>query len=154
MKKNLALLILLVFAISCSDKPESGPVEIYYGEDICERCKMIISEREFAAQYRLSNGETVKFDDIGCMIHYFHIENPVDSDSIYVTDYRSGNWINAKEAHFLWSDNIITPMHYGVLSIKDKRMAQELAEAKQGEYLGGLNMASEFILKNVKANPK
>ena len=88
MKINLALFIFLIFAISCSDKPESGPVEIYYGEDICERCKMIISEKDFAAQYQLSNGKTHKFDDIGCMIHYVD-EHDNNISSVYMIDFDS-----------------------------------------------------------------
>lgn len=151
MKINLALFIFLIFAISCSDKPESGPVEIYYGEDICERCKMIISEKDFAAQYQLSNGKTHKFDDIGCMIHYVD-EHDNNISSVYVIDFDSLQWIDGKDAYFVWTDNIKTPMGYGIIAFKDSQEAKESVEKQKGKPLGSLKDASEWVLKDMNNN--
>ena len=153
MKMKLALFIVFVLVISCGDKPESGPVKIYYGEDICERCKMIISEKDFAAQYQTSPGKTVKFDDLGCMFHYMHSEEKAQIEAVYVMDYDSKQWIDGKDAYYIWTENISTPMGQGVIALKDSKKAKELSNKEKGEYLGGLQDASGWVLKDKKNNP-
>jgi len=148
MKRKLGVLIVLVLAISCGDNPESGPVKIYYGEDICERCKMIISEKDFAAQYKLSNGKTVKFDDLGCLIQYTHDTEKTSISEVYVMDYSSEGWIDGRKAYYIWTENINTPMGYGIISLKDGKEAKGLAEKEKGKSLGSLKAASEWVLGN------
>jgi copper chaperone NosL len=150
MRIIIGLFSLLILVLSCGDTREDGPSEIYYGEDICERCKMIISEKEFASQYRLSDGKNVKFDDIGCMIHFKDGEKPEHIESIYVMDYDSGEWIDAESGYFVWTENVNTPMGYGILSFNDKKIAQEVAARENGKYLGKLSAASELLKKNSK----
>jgi len=144
----IGLIFLLLLILSCGDTHEEGPSAIYYGEDICERCKMIISEKEFAAQYRLSDGKTVKFDDIGCMIHFMDEQKPEHLESVYVTDYDSGEWVNIENGYFVHTENVITPMGYGILSLSNELTAQDLAARENGEYLGKLSSATEFLLNN------
>jgi copper chaperone NosL len=148
MRKVVAVLVLFILMNSCGDNSKEGPSKIYFGEDICERCKMIISEKEFASQFRLSDGTIAKFDDIGCMIHYVHTQEPKQIESIYVTDYDTGNWINAESGYFIWTENIRTPMGYGVLSFNNKGTAQEFASGENGKFLGNLNAASELLMNN------
>ncbi len=147
MKRKLAFLIVLVLAISCSDNPESGPVEIYYGEDICESCKMIISEKDFAAQYKLSTGKTVKFDDLGCMFHYMKGEDKAQISAVYVMDYDSKQWIDGESAYYVWTDNISTPMGHGVVAMRGSQEAKELANKEKGKYLGSLKGASDWVIQ-------
>ncbi len=146
MKRKLAVLIVLVLAISCGDKPESGPVKIYYGEDICERCKMIISEKNFAAQYKLSNGETVKFDDLGCMIQYTHDTEKTPISEVYVVDYSSEGWIDGRKAYYIWTENINTPMGYGLLAFKERLKAEDHSVKDHSRYLGGQKEAYDWFL--------
>lgn len=148
MRIIIGLFFLLILVLSCGDTREEGPSEIYYGEDICERCKMIISEKEFASQYRLSEGKTVKFDDIGCMIHYMDGEKPEHIESIYVMDYDSGEWTEVESGYFIWTETVNTPMGYGILSFNDKKIAQEVAARENGKYLGKLSAATELLLNN------
>lgn len=152
MKKNLVLLVLLIFAISCSDKPETGPAEVYYGGDICERCKMIISEKDYAAQYQLSNGKAVKFDDLGCMIHYMNEEHDANISSVYVMDYYSKKWIDGHDAYYIWSQDTQTPMGYGILAFKQSSNASELTQKENVKPLGNLKNASLWLLKDSNNN--
>jgi copper chaperone NosL len=66
--KYMLVLLLLMGLTACRDKIDSGPHAVHYGEDVCERCRMIISDKRFAAQFITRNGEAKKYDDIGCMI--------------------------------------------------------------------------------------
>ncbi|MGB2691754.1 MAG: nitrous oxide reductase accessory protein NosL [Thermodesulfobacteriota bacterium] len=150
MKIKLTLIVFIILAASCSDKPESGPVKIYYGEDICEKCKMIISEKDFAAQYQLSNGSTLKFDDLGCMIHYMDGEETTSISDIYVRDYSSKEWTDGNHAYYVWTESINTPMDYGIIGFQDRNLAKELSEKENGKYLGSLQNTSDWTLQSIK----
>jgi len=150
MKMKLALLIVFILAFSCRDNPEGRPVKIYYGEDICEKCKMIISEKDFAAQYQLSGGKTVKFDDLGCMFHYMDGEEKALISAVYVMDYDSKAWIDGENAYYVWTENISTPMGHGIVALRDSQEAKEHANKEKGKYLGGLKDTSDQVLKDMK----
>ncbi len=81
---------------------------------MCVRCKMVVSERQYAAQtINPITGKTYFFDDIGCVVLWFEEEDIdwADRAIIWVTDVKTGEWINAKEAK--WSTVSITPMAFG-----------------------------------------
>jgi copper chaperone NosL len=140
---------LLLSAISCKNESEIKPVEILYGQDICERCKMILSEKAYSAEYILPRGKARKFDDIGCMIH-FQNEEESNRDKIlaqYVRDYNTGEWIDATKAHFAWSKAIVTPMGHGLAAFKDEESAQRLARNVDGTVFSNLDDASKWVLK-------
>lgn len=147
MIRKLALLIILVLTISCSDQSDKGPVIIYYGEDICERCKMIISEKDFAAQYKMINGKAVKFDDLGCMIQYIHKNEKAPVPETYVVDYSSKQWIEGQRAYYVWTQNIHTPMGYGLLTFKERPNTEDQFFKGNSMYLGGQEEAYDWFLK-------
>lgn len=114
MRYVLFLLLAVLFA-ACGDKPQTGPVEVHYGEDVCERCRMIISDPRFAAQYVTKKGEAKKFDDIGCLAAELKTDGGEDiASGIYVADFAAGGWIDARKAHYLKSVDIASPMGYGI----------------------------------------
>jgi len=147
MKIKLVLLFVMVLVFSCKNDPQTGPVEIYYGENVCERCKMIISEKDFAAQYQLSAGEAVNFDDLGCMFHYMAEVHKDGISAIYVMDYGSKTWIDGKNAHYVWVQSIATPMGHGVIALGNEGEAREFADKENGKYLGGLSEATKWVMK-------
>ena len=53
------LVIILLLAASCGNDDRKGPVDIHYGQDICERCKMIISEEKFSSQVIMDKPQVV-----------------------------------------------------------------------------------------------
>jgi copper chaperone NosL len=109
------LLVILCFS-ACKEEKYTGPQAIRYGEDVCLRCKMIISDKRFAAQYITERGEASKFDDIGCMMDELKEEKKsgVGVLAVYVTDYGTGEWIDAGSAFYIRSPEIKTPMGYGI----------------------------------------
>ena len=113
--RYVLLLFLMASFAACGDKPQTGPVEVHYGEDVCERCRMIISDQRFAAQYVTKKGEAKKFDDIGCLAAELKTDGGEDlASGIYVADFASGGWIDARKAHYLKSADIASPMGYGI----------------------------------------
>lgn len=118
MMRLLAKIFLLgavaLFLAACSRAPETGPVEIKWDRDTCKRCSMAISDRNYAVEVRGGPKNQVhKFDDIGCAVHWLK-DQPWGNDpaaEIWVADYRSGKWLDARAAHYVAGKT--TPMAYG-----------------------------------------
>lgn len=116
MKKFSFLLALLgLFLIGCDNKAALEPKKVHWDRDMCERCKMVLSDRKFSAQaINPQTGRKYYFDDIGCAILWFR-ENKISWENeaiLWVNDAQSGEWIDAKTA-FYDTENI-TPMAYGL----------------------------------------
>ncbi len=99
----------------CTKKDQKEPAKMHWDRDMCERCKMAISERKYAAQ--IVNPKTFrhyKFDDLGCAVLWLDEEKIPWKDKaiIWVTDAKTGKWINARTA--MYTDDSITPMAYGI----------------------------------------
>ncbi len=118
--KNFKLFFLLfltigLFFTGCEKKKVGGVEKIHWDRDMCERCKMAISERNFAFEIvNPKSGKTYKFDDIGCAILWMDEEKITWKDKaiLWITDAKTGKWIDARKA--LYTDDSITPMAYGL----------------------------------------
>ena len=110
----LVLGALALFLAACSRESETGPVELKWDRDTCTRCSMAISDRHYAVQVRGGPKKQVfKFDDIGCAVHWLK-DQPWGNDpamEIWVTDFRSGKWLDARAAQYVAGKT--TPMAYG-----------------------------------------
>lgn len=122
----LFTLILLLGACSQSSG-EPQPPNIAYGRDVCDACRMIISEARFAAATILTDGKTLKFDDAGEMFTY-HAKNPqLQVRAWFVHDYNTQNWINGQGAYYVVAKDIKSPMGTGVAAFADKSAAETFA---------------------------
>ena len=117
--RDFKLLFLVLFSllfISCSDenRPIEGMKKVHWDRDMCERCKMIVSERKFAVQIVDEHHKSHMFDDIGCAILWFEEENLtwLDKAKIWINDAHTGDWIDARKSIFAVGN--LTPMGYGV----------------------------------------
>jgi copper chaperone NosL len=101
---------------ACSGEPETGPVEVKWDQNNCERCRMMLSDRYFAAQIRYfpeaKRSMVVKFDDIGCAVLWLEDQQWKDDPKtqIWVADHHSGEWIDARTATYIRKKN--SPMGY------------------------------------------
>ncbi len=105
--------LLLTFS-GCQKKNQNGIAQMHWDRDMCERCKMAISERKYAVQViDPKTHKAYKFDDIGCAVLWFDEEHiPWKNQArIWITDAKTGKWIDARTA--LYTDDSITPMAYG-----------------------------------------
>ncbi|NIP37602.1 MAG: hypothetical protein GWO07_00890 [Candidatus Dadabacteria bacterium] len=145
--KNILLFVWLLTVASCSNDGQIGPAEIRYGQDMCAGCSMIISEKQYSAQYILSDGSIKKFDDIGCMIE--HIKKTKDEpgkvSATFVRDYKTNNWINVNNAHFFKSDKISTPMGHGIISFSSEEDLKEAQSKTGGTNLGKFDEAVKYF---------
>lgn len=131
---GLALLVLwIVSACSGTVSGEEPPV-IAYGQDVCNRCGMIIEEPRFAAAYVTPQGDVRHFDDIGDMVAH-HQERGEEVHVFWVHDYTTEEWLKASEAYFVISEDLLTPMGSGILAAADQDTANRLAAEWNGESL-------------------
>jgi len=107
-----------------------GPVEIKWDRDACERCRMILSDRFHAAQIRDAEGRIHRFDDVGCAFFWSQQQGLSERESeFWVTDFRTRQWIAAREARFV--SGRTTPMGYGYgATLEDLDPHQTLAQAR------------------------
>jgi nitrous oxide reductase accessory protein NosL len=116
------MLFSLGLLIGCSEQT-TGPVEVHWDRDTCERCRMVVSDPRHSAQVRYVNEKNKSrirhFDDIGCAVIWLKDKPWRDTASteIWVTDHRDGKWIDAKTAHYVKGH--VTPMEYGLGAQKD-----------------------------------
>jgi copper chaperone NosL len=104
------------FLPACSRDPGHGPGEVHWDRDTCKRCNMALSDRHYAAQVRGGpKREVFKFDDIGCALFWLKEQQIPWADAaeteIWVNDFRGGEWLDARKAHYLPGKT--TPMAYG-----------------------------------------
>ena len=123
---SLSLFFALVLVMGmggCSSKKSTNgqPAVMHWDRDMCERCKMALSERKYAVQViNPANGKVYKFDDIGCAVLWFDEKHIPWKDRaiIWITDAKTGEWIDARKAKF--TDDSITPMAYGFAAFTDQ----------------------------------
>ena len=151
MKRFSLFFILFLFVLNFSgcEKNSGGIAKIHWDRDMCDRCKMAISERKFAAQIiNPKTNKVYKFDDIGCAILWLKEEKIpwANVAKIYVTDAKSGKWLDAKSAKY--ADDLITPMAYGFGAYSKETSPKE-------KKLYDFNYAKEKIFKiEAKNNQK
>jgi nitrous oxide reductase accessory protein NosL len=127
MKKFSVWLVLLLasffLSTGCEKKPVGAVAQMHWDRDMCERCKMAVSDRKFAVQIiDPDSGKTYKFDDMGCAVLWMH-ENKIpwkDKAIIWVTDAKTGEWIDARKARY--TEGAITPMAFGFAAYSQKTL--------------------------------
>ena len=116
--KGMPAWLFVLLLIGCSGDPGQGPVEVKWDRDACERCRMVLSDRAYAAQVRFfpegGRSKVFKFDDIGCAVLWLE-DKPWNLDpktEIWVRDMLDDKWIDARSAVYV--KGRVTPMEYGL----------------------------------------
>jgi hypothetical protein len=116
----LCALLALWALTGCSGDSGTGPGAVTWDRDACERCRMVLSDRRFAAQIRVpaeqegKRSKLYRFDDVGCAVLWLDQQPFKDRPGIeiWVTDHQTGEWIDARTANYVRVKN--TPMEYGL----------------------------------------
>ncbi len=139
--KILLLLIVIFSFLGCERKIDLNAHKIHWDRDMCKRCKMVVSERNHAVQaINPSDGKVYYFDDIGCLVLWFKESNIewAENAVLWVTDLKTAEWINAKEAK--WSTISVTPMGFGFGAYKSG------SEPKDAEIISFKEVSKRAIL--------
>jgi hypothetical protein len=134
--RALPSLWIVVLLVACNQEPSTGPGEIRWDQQVCERCSMSIGDDRFAAQVRGgADNKLYRFDDIGCAVIWLE-QQPWKDDAkteIWVSDYQSKEWIDARQAGFI--QLMHSPMGYGLGAVThDEKDAISFNEAVKHIY--------------------
>ena len=128
-RKFLAAGAALPFVlVACGGENASGdePPEIKLGRDACDRCGMIISEERFASGIVDSKGNALVFDDTGEMVATVQ-EEGLKGRRVWVHGYPSLEWIDARDAWYVVTMDLPTPMGSGVFPFDTEDDAKTFA---------------------------
>lgn len=123
-----------------SSPTASGPEPIRYGRDACDRCRMHLAAKGFAAERRDEKGILHKYDDVGCLL----IAASHDASAqAWVEDHDGSGFVPLLAATLVAGDRLGTPMNYGVVAFRDPARAGEFARAQ-----GARVVALEDLLRD------
>ena len=127
-------------ACAKSGWPE-GMAEIHWDRDTCTRCKMVISDRRFAAEVRGGpKDEVFKFDDIGCVTFWLKDQPWAKDARIWVADAGAAgdrvNWLDARKAHYVGGKTSPMAYNYAAYSLPQAG-SQDFAEMLEQVLLKG-----------------
>jgi len=111
------LMSMIISLSSC----QSGPHPVRYGQDVCDFCKMVFTERHFGGEVCTKKGKVYKFDDVHCLLQSLKAGEPARADisGIWLVDYNGGPWLDAGAAFLLYSSTYHTPMNGNIAAFAD-----------------------------------
>ena len=126
----LAATLLLA---ACAPGVSSGPVEVVWDRDACERCAMAISDRRFAAQVRSPGDHRPhRFDDLGCALLWIDEQDwgEEGAEEIWVRDLDGEQWLPAADAGYVRVET--SPMDFGWGAVEAAKAGSiDLGEARE-----------------------
>jgi copper chaperone NosL len=137
MSRRVTLLIIasLVIAGCADDEMSLDPPEIRYGEDISEMGMFVVDPRYTVATLPEGSDEWLLFDDIGEFFKYHDTQTDVEFQTMWVNDYYDKTWLPAKEAVYLESREINSPMGWGIAAFREEGDAVSMQEQIGGEIM-------------------
>ncbi len=124
-------MVLVLFLInSCT----IGPQTIDYGNDGCHFCKMTIVDKIHGSELITDKGKVFKFDATECMLNYISENKELLINSLLTNYYETPTaLIPTKEATFLISENIPSPMGANLTAFQVKASAEKVQSKKGGD---------------------
>ena len=106
---------------------------------------MNIVDQQHAAQLITNKGKSFKFDAVECLIN--HLEE-IDTSTVglyLVADFTNpGHLIDAKNAHYIISENIPSPMGEFLSAVPSNEVAITLQKSKEGTVYNWENILIHF----------
>lgn len=143
MQTKIIIILLIIITFSCSVAPES----LQYGHDACYTCKMTLMDTKFGAEIVTKKGKVYKFDDINCLINFHNSGHELEEDMAYrlVVDFSNPEkLIDAREAFYIKSNQVKSPMASQIASFEKKEQADLNKKKWQGIWLSWGELVTEF----------
>lgn len=137
------ILILVLMVAGCTPTPQP----INFGGDLCEHCRMMVTDAQFGSQILNQQTKSFKFDSVECMVAYdLKNTDPENVHSRWVPDFTNPEvWVEAEKAFYLHSDQLRSPMGMFLSAYE----SEESARVLQADY-GGQIISYDEVLKLVK----
>lgn len=142
--KNASLLVTCLLLVGCAQAPaQPTPPTLDIGNAQCSRCRMSIDDGKFAAARQVGITVTV-YDDMGELFED-RLQHPADEqESLWVRDYQTEKWLDARSALYLESDRIRSPMAYGIIAAPTPTHASALMARFPGQLRDFASMQARF----------
>ena len=140
---SIGFVAIWMCLVGCSTAPEP----LNFGKDICYSCKMTLVDKKFGAELVTKKGKVYKFDDLNCMLGFYHsgFEETKNFQHHLVIDYsRPGTLVEAKDAFYLKSSALRTPMTSEVASFASKQSLDSVKRQTKGVYLVWGEIITQF----------
>jgi copper chaperone NosL len=95
---------------------------------------MIVSDPRHAAAVVYGDGRIERFDDVGCLVRHLTEVSPAwpPSPETHIWVHGSEDqWLDARQARFLYDPSVATPMGYGWLALEESKAADTLLRFEQ-----------------------
>ena len=121
-------------ALACS---APGPRDIATGVEDCARCHMTVMDPRFAGQAVTRTGKVFVFDDLACLAGFLAGGEVPEADlhSLWAADWLGGGWLDVRQAAFLASPGLRSPMAGNIVAVRRGPAADSLQAALGGELL-------------------
>lgn len=144
-KKGFVAVLILATAglVACS--PEPAP--IHYGEDVCHGCKMNIVDNQYGAELVTQKGKVFLFDATECLLQYLGEQKTSENDYAYMltnTSDNRGEFTPLKQATWLQSDNLPSPMGANLTPFQNAEEARKAQQFKGGSLYDWESLQAEF----------
>ncbi len=125
MNVRSALLVALLVAplTACDDGLEDGPPSVRLAHDVCDECNMIISDARWATATIVQGPrgpEPKLFDDFNCQVRYETEHSDLQIHARWSNDHASPEWFETKNATFVLSEGLRTPMGSSIAAFANK----------------------------------
>ena len=124
----------VIFLAGCSN----GPQPIQFGNDGCDYCKMLITDKRFGGELVTKKGKTYKFDDIHCITSFLE-SGPVQQDNmagIYLLDFsKPGQFVNSESCYLYASKELRSPMGSNTIAFSREEELKTLEAKYKGQRL-------------------
>ncbi len=135
--------LISVVILGCEAKPEP----LVFGEDACHTCKMTLMDKRFGAELVTEKGKVYKFDDLNCMLNFYHsgFEQAEDFKFIQVVDFSAPEkLIDAQHAWYLKSASLRTPMASEVAAFETEESTQPFKKNWNGVLMSWGEVQTQF----------
>lgn len=131
-----AIGMLCILLSGCGKVDPSAPPAVRLGESVCDECGMIVSDERFASATIINadrGPQTLIFDDYNCQMDFEAAHTDLDILTRWARDYTTLEWFHTRDAWFVSSPQLHTPMASNLAAFKQHTDAQRTAEQLGGE---------------------
>ena len=144
MKRMMLMTLSAGLLMTCAVEP----AEMSYGKDLCHYCKMTIVDTQHAAQMVTGKGKAYKYDAIECMMRHLAEWEGTPVELYLVNDYSAPKvMIDARQAHFLISQAIPSPMGAFLSAFGDGDIAGKTLEEKGGDLYSWASLKERYQVR-------
>lgn len=122
-RSALALVAAALAVVAC--KQSDAAVDPVWGKEPCAHCKMLVSDRRYAAQAVDETGEHRFFDDVGCMVLWMDARKA--PERAWARAAVAGTWVDARAAKYMQGAR--TPMDFGFEARADGTLSFDAVRA-------------------------